>query len=355
MTRNIRRLAVTAATAGLGLSAGASSAATLFVANNGVDSATCGAAANPCRSISRAIANASAHDRIVVGPGRYGDLNGNGILGEPGEETGGLGCSCLVYVGKPLTLESEEGAAATVLETPRGTLVPYAPGLDVLGVGASASGSVIGKPGKGFTFSGGWHGLWVNNDPYPSTLSIGGNIATNALEGGFLLHAGVGSYTVTDNLAILNGSGGFGAPGGVGHRFRGNAAIANGLDGFAVFGTGGGHEFVNNVAIGNGQDGYWAALGVTGVVYRGNSAIGNKRSGWGFADGASATLTRNNIYGNGSNCAIAVGGVINAVNNYFGSATGPGADPADDICYFYGSVTYIPFAPKEFPISTVWK
>src|SRR5512132_1509340 len=54
---------------------------TLTVANNGLDSDTCGSSAAPCRSISQAIDNASEGDTLVVGPGRYGDLNGNRILG----------------------------------------------------------------------------------------------------------------------------------------------------------------------------------------------------------------------------------------------------------------------------------
>ena len=40
----------------------------------------------PCRSISRGIANAADGDTIVVGPGRYGDLDRDGTLSEPNEE-----------------------------------------------------------------------------------------------------------------------------------------------------------------------------------------------------------------------------------------------------------------------------
>ena len=351
MTRDKVSLALAAAIASVGLAAGTSSAATFFVANNGIDSPSCGAAGNPCRSISVAISLAASNDRIVVGPGRYGDLNGDGIIGNsPGEEIPGVGCYCMVFVNKPVRLESEEGAGATVLDPG-----PADPKPDVLGVGATASGSVIGKPGKGFTFAGGWHGLWVASGPYPASLTISGNIATNNRETGFLLHADIGSYTVTDNLAIGNGAAGFAAHRGVGHKFKRNTAIANGLDGFGVDGDGGGHEFVNNVAIGNGQDGFWAALGITGLAYTGNSAIGNRRSGWGFADNSGATLSRNNMYGNGSNCGVSAGGVVSAVNNYFGAASGPGPDPADDVCITDGLVDYFPFSTKEFPISTTWK
>ena len=60
-------------------------AKTLNVANNGVDSATCGDKNSPCRSLSKAITNASAGGKIIVGPGRYGDLDGDGTFGETGE------------------------------------------------------------------------------------------------------------------------------------------------------------------------------------------------------------------------------------------------------------------------------
>ena len=51
------------------LASAAAEARTLYVANTGVDSAACGQPRNPCRSISRAIANAVPRDTIMVGPG----------------------------------------------------------------------------------------------------------------------------------------------------------------------------------------------------------------------------------------------------------------------------------------------
>ena len=332
----------------LGLGAGTAGAASLSVANYGSDSPTCGVK-TPCRSVSQAIANARARDQIVVGPGRYGDLNGNGILGEPGEETGG-NCICMIFVDKPLTLQSVAGAVATILDA------STVAGANVVEVGLGGSGSTVGMPSKGFTFRGGFSGLVTPNGPFLADLTVGGNIAINSVENGFLLHAGSGSFTLTDNLAIHNGTSGFFTPGGAGHSFRGNAAIANGLFGFASDG-GSGHTFNGNIAIGNVFDGFNAIGGITGFVYQSNSAIGNGRNGWGFNDNAAATLTQNNIYGNdpAHNCGIQAGGVINAVNNFFGASTGPGSDPADDVCVFSGSVLFTPFAPKEFPVSTTWK
>ncbi|HWQ69060.1 MAG TPA: hypothetical protein VN494_03740 [Patescibacteria group bacterium] len=51
------------------LAAGEIQAATLYVANNGMDSGTCGAQAEPCRSITQTITNASDGDTVIVGPG----------------------------------------------------------------------------------------------------------------------------------------------------------------------------------------------------------------------------------------------------------------------------------------------
>ena len=59
-------------------------AATLLVANNGIDSSICGTPGNPCRSISQAISNAVPGDVISVGRGRYGDLNNDGDFSRPG-------------------------------------------------------------------------------------------------------------------------------------------------------------------------------------------------------------------------------------------------------------------------------
>ena len=54
----------------VGIFADETLAAMLYVENNGVDSASCGAVTQPCRSISQAITNASDGDTVTVGPGR---------------------------------------------------------------------------------------------------------------------------------------------------------------------------------------------------------------------------------------------------------------------------------------------
>jgi len=82
---------------------GPTSAATIVVAANGIDGAACGTKATPCRTISQGITRAANGDTIVVGPGHYGDLNGDGQLSGPGEETPSDPCTCVISVSKPVT------------------------------------------------------------------------------------------------------------------------------------------------------------------------------------------------------------------------------------------------------------
>ena len=102
------------------------SAATWWTSNLGSDSGSCGTSAAPCRSISQAIANAADGDTIWVGPGHYGDVNGDGNFTGPGDEqpdptagepnlaAGPYGC--IVCVTKALHIYSTGGAAVTVIE-----------------------------------------------------------------------------------------------------------------------------------------------------------------------------------------------------------------------------------------------
>jgi hypothetical protein len=118
---------------------------TIYVASNGVDGSGCGTLTSPCRSIGQGVANAMAGDSVVVGPGRYGDLNHNGILGEPGEENPDVfspGCGCVFALNKAVALTSSNGAAATVIDA-----TSVAVGQNVLII---TTGGEFGKPGKGF-------------------------------------------------------------------------------------------------------------------------------------------------------------------------------------------------------------
>ena len=63
----------------------------------------------------------SAGDTLLVGPGRYGDLDADGVLANLGEENGpGIpGSLGGVRVNKPLTILSTSGAEATIIDVNR--------------------------------------------------------------------------------------------------------------------------------------------------------------------------------------------------------------------------------------------
>jgi parallel beta-helix repeat protein len=296
----------------------------LSVANNGIDSATCGSSNAPCRSISQAIAHASAGDTIEVGPGRYGDLNGNRILGEVGEENAALGggCDlCMININKRLTLVSTDGAAVTVID---------AGGIEIRAVLIVADGVVFGGRGQGFTIANaGSIGLVVDNGT--SDVTVVGNIAMH--NGLFLNHGisiGGSGHTIRENIALGNIVAGF-AIGGSGHTVSDNVASGNRI-GFEAFFSG---QFTHNVASGN-ADGGGIIVNNAGIIeiFR-NAVIGNEGTGIQVSN-RDATITENNIFGNGTlgnNCGLLSlsGTVFMAPNNFWGAASGPGPDPADAV------------------------
>ncbi len=173
----------------------------IYVANNGFDSATCGDRDSPCRSVSQGISNADTGDRIVVGPGRYGDLNGNGVFGEPGEEFAqGVG---MITVDKSVEIISSDGPLATTLDATSPTRKAA--------VLIAASGVTLGRFGHGFLITGaGFNGV--------SCFSF------------------VSNATVEGNVAQANGQSGI-AISGSGNLVEGNIANGNGAAGFGIFGT----------------------------------------------------------------------------------------------------------------------
>src|SRR5687768_15997553 len=85
----------------------------LYVTNNAVhNGAGCGSQARPCRSISRAIANADSGGLIEVGPGIYGDIDGNGDTDSAVDEPS-------IVIDKSLTIYSTRGAGQTIIRVPR--------------------------------------------------------------------------------------------------------------------------------------------------------------------------------------------------------------------------------------------
>jgi len=338
-------------------------AATLHVRNNGQDSGTCGAAASPCRSISQAIANAVAGDTLMVGPGRYGDLDGSGTFtpatGEEAAEVN-TGCDCMFRVNKTLTILSSAGAGATVLD---------AGGAPINVVRTQISGVVFGKARRGFTLTnGGAEGVLVHGST--SAVTVAGNLARGVQNGFIVLGSG---HRFIGNVASGNGGTGF-AMGGSGHLASGNLATSNSVDGFVV--NDGVHVITGNMTSANGRNGFFlsgenqltgniaSANGSFGLevlwgqhVLSGNAIHGNQSVGILLGDGTSriSAISQNNIFGNDpvSNCGLwnlSWPSTISATKNFWGAASGPGAAPADDVCNTGAgsSTTTAPPATKEF-------
>jgi hypothetical protein len=326
----------------------------LYVANNGTDNLDCGPVdRSPCRSISRAIAHASPGDQIIVGPGFYGDVNRNRAIdpsGDSGEESpvdigevqllSGIVHLAMINVDKPLTIVSRDGAGATVIDAD----TEFING-SMIAVNLGADGVIFGKKGKGFTIRNAALGLYVNT----SGTTIGGTIvdtcysgfmvgsasgngmaAGTVLKGNAAVNAPMGGFLVNDETAVV----------------KGNLAKANSFTGFGILG-GAYSVITKNVAVGNLGYGFFLAIpGASLASFTKNAAVGNADAGvFVAATGtapASLTVAQNTIYGNGvhpqyppTNCGLVTqnSGVetltVDADGNYWGAATGPGADPAD--------------------------
>ncbi|MCB0336130.1 MAG: hypothetical protein KDD62_07480, partial [Bdellovibrionales bacterium] len=111
---------------------------------------------------------------------------------------------------------------------------------------------------------------------------------------------------------------------------------------------------IKNIFNGNRNGGVTPGGSVSASVKR-NSIIGN--AGTGFFFFGSGAITQSNIYGNYprrdtySNCGLfdnTEDGDIS--NNYFGSSTGPGLDPADQVCSQIKGFDTFKFSPKDYKV-----
>lgn len=218
-------------------------AITRHAASNGIDGPSCGTAAAPCRSISQALLLAGTGGHVIVGPGRYGDLDADGNLGGVGEEPLNGGCNCMIQITEAVTLESKDGAGATVLDAPPNVTVVRIQSDDV----------VFGKKNRGFTVTGGFQGMQVD--------------------------LGFAGTTVRGNLFAGNGSTGLSLNGND-HTIVGNSAVGNTGTGF-IFGgvTSTGLKVSNNFASGNGQLGF----SVRGLGFTVRNNVAGNNAGTGFS------------------------------------------------------------------------
>ena len=182
----------------------------------------------------------------------------------------------------------------------------------------------------------GRHGMTVGREGNPGAV-VARNVAIgNRLSG--IVAQGAGTV-VTGNAASANG-GGISIDFADGARVTRNVVHANGLPSRPGSGVG--------ISVRNSD----------AVKIERNSVVGNRSAGVSLvANGIATNVTKNNLFGNGSifgNCATNNGTApMTASGNYWGSATGPGADPADLACDFAaGSTDVDPFAKKELRVRT---
>lgn len=344
---------------------------TVHVANNGIDSATCGSAESPCRSINRGIIQAQEGDTVLVRPGRYGDFDGDGVLEILGEEWGGQapGSQGAVYVNKRVTILSTAGAEDTVID---------AGGATQAVVHIAADGVQFGDNNAGFTLTSGQsYGLY---SAFATDVVIAGNTARNSTFGFFLDSSGV--IEARRNLATQNSAAGFILFGrtptsyvwlhhsrslanadGVSvsanpHRVNANSLADNAFTG--VNATHGAARVTNNY-ITNNRDGVMVNGFDTnnppgaGPVFSHNSIIGNRNNGLyvlGTPPGGKVVARQNNIFGN-YNCGLGTFQAnVDVRNSFWGAPTGPSfTQPADFICADPSSTVFsTPFSATEIPV-----
>ena len=319
------------------------------VANSGVDSPTCGTTTDPCRSITQAITNASNGDKIVVGPGTYGDLNGDGILGDsPGEENPGAGLGCMLCVNKSVTLLSSDGAAETIIDA------RDVPNLSE-NVSISANNVKFGASGQGFTVT----NVMTPPDDETATLGIatfadqviirGNRVVVEGSTGRPFTGIDAGSFPDNGSTILIQGNQvigwtqGIGA-GGVNISVNQNTAQFNGTGIGVGPGTATGNVVTGNV--------FGMRTYQNGQKVKGNAIVGN---GTGVDASAGGTIESNNIFGNG--CGILIQGSpaptsVIATNDYWGAATGPGPAPANTVCGTEANVAIVtPFATQPFTVT----
>jgi hypothetical protein len=343
---------------------------TLYIANNGLDSPSCGAPESPCRSISQGILNASAGDTLIVRPGKYGE-NGSGSVDQPGEEFGTTipGSNAGVYVNKKLTIISSAGAEATLIDVVH---TSYA------AVQIAADGVIFGAPRAGFTITGAqYDGL----DAFGvKDVTIAGNIASKNPQFGFAVIS-TGIVDVRANSAFGNLNSGivaFDSPAGAYVVMANNTVIGN-TYGIFTHGAVTPHQVTGNEIIGNdiGMEVVWGPVRIAqnnisgntrGIEFFGNTTpisspptvvrnnlLGNMTYGIEIFDappGGLPKVRENNFFGNGF-CGTNNRSTqsLDARNNFWGAPGGPSdTDPADNACAVSAPTRTTPFSAVEFAV-----
>jgi hypothetical protein len=326
--RRRRRAAAASCAALVVFGAVGARAATLHVANVGGTNNVCGSRAEPCPEIGQALEYAADGDTIVVGPGLYGDPDGNGFVEWPADEA----CECIVHVTKRVRIVSSGGADKTFV---------LAGATDLAPVRIEASGATFGARNRGFTLVGAPAGK--------AALAIAAGAAGVRVEGNVAAESGMGflaqgsGAVLRDNRAEDNLEAGFLIGGGSAELLR-NAAAGNGI-GFQLEGD---DAFARSLfAAANGRG--LVAIG-GGLRVERASVSGNDGQGIQLLPAAGASFDRLDHHANGAPCALenVSGGVVTLDRAFLGLS---GA--ADAICDVDGSRTEL-VRPSARPLRSAW-
>lgn len=334
----------------------------------------CGTRRNrACRSISRALSYAEDGDVILVGPGHYGDVNRDGVLDDSGDESASCGDlaigSCLIRMDKAVKILSTHGAAVTIID---------AAGITSSVIAVNAERAHFGAPGKGFTVIGGGAAGVVS-----STTVNGVRIRGNRIFGfsRCVDITGGSDHRVTSNLirdcttgirlgrttapvidianAIVKANIVTDAEYGIRAQGMGNEVVENVIVSSRSLGVEvGGVNFLFDDNIVNSTNGVGVNLLSTGGrnYVRRNLVTASTEAGvvvnYDPPDAQLAgdnRINNNNIYDNGrfTNCGVRLVSTdglqagAKLARNFWGRKSGPGANPADEVCVEDGSGTII--------------
>jgi hypothetical protein len=244
----------------------------------------------------------------------------------------------MLALNKAVSLISSDGAASTVIDA-----------RSVVDVNTNVllitDGGEFGRPAKGFTVTntGSPSGSGIAIDS--NGVSVRGNQVVN-LEDGL-----AGIVTVdSPGVVLIDGNQVIGwLFDGIHTRGNGKTVRKNqvSLSGTGIFAAGSTTVVGNVVTL--CRDGIVTLTYATAI---GNSTHGNDDGFYVPGPSFSGRIEKNNVFGN-LDCGLdnrKVPGLL-AQNNYWGAATGPGGDPADDVCnQGAGTTTVIPFATKPFKV-----
>ena len=351
-------------------SASASAGQVFYVSKIGADSAICGRKDTPCRTLNTAISNAIDGDTVAVEPGLYEDAEERAAAREP--------CIGTICIRKRLQILSTHGAEVT-------TIVGATDGANTVII--YSNGVVLGGPGKGFliyAYGPDAAAVIVSDAGY---VDIYGNVS-NADGIGFFLSAKRGPIHAYENevlgefrfvSGIVATAPHQDSPGYVNlhhnvvMRTLGSGIVLDGFMPHVVYKNSVSEDvvgieirndsWVSENVISRNQIGIQVSYSreQSGVRFLGRGAkvnhnvIMNSIQVGILFDSSSAAPSHqihlNDIYGNElGNCGLRneSGGAVNATNNFWGSSSGPGADPADEPCDVSGTTLVIPFGTKRF-------